>query len=313
MTGVQPEAPVADTCEGSESVTAARENLTKAAIALVERAAGTGLAASVATLHRDDPLEAEAAPGDDGVRAGRLPAVAVPPLGDRRVPGPGRGRPRPDAGGGGPPDASDKRPDGARERGRVVAAGRPKASAALVRLSGEVGNRMEECSGEILQGLRKREELPEGAVSLPVSLDGVMMRMNAGTADRKPTDAGWREASCGVVGLVDAEGTIQESRCSGRLPEAGKVSLKAQLRAEALHWLALRPDLRPAAVADGAKDSWTFLESLCPDVTLVDFWHSAQHLSSAADAAFGADTAAGRPGPGSGGTSCATTQGASAR
>ena len=186
-------------------------------------------------------------------------------------------------------------------------------SAALVRLSGEVGNRMEECSGEILQGLRKREKLPEGAVSLPVSLDGVMMRMNAGTADRKPTDAGWREASCGVVGLVDAEGTVQESWCSGRLPEAGKVSLKAQLRAEALHWLALTPDLRPAAVADGAKDSWTFLESLCPDVTLVDFWHGAQHLSSAADAAFGADKAAGRPGPGSGGTSCATTPGALAR
>ncbi len=172
-------------------------------------------------------------------------------------------------------------------------------SAALERLSGEVGNRM--------------EELPEGAVSLPVSLDGVMMRMNAGTADRKPTDAGWREASCGVVGLVDAEGTMQESWCSGRLPEAGKVSLKAQLRAEALHWLALTPDLRPAAVADSAKDSWTFLESLCPDVTLVDFWHSAQHLSSAADTAFGADKAAGRLGPGSGGTSCATTQGAPAR
>ncbi len=47
------------------------------------------------------------------------------------------------------------------------------------------------------------------------------------------------------------------------------------------------------AVADGAKDSWAFLESLCPDVALLDFRHMARHLKAAADAAFGPDTAAG--------------------
>jgi len=152
---------------------------------------------------------------------------------------------------------------------------------------------MEARPGELRAELREREEMPEGAVSLPVSLDGVMMRMNAETADGKPTDAGWREASCGVVALVDAEGNMLESRHFGRLPEAGKASLKSQLSAEAFHWLALKPDLKLAVVADGAKDNWTFLESLSPDVTLVDFWHSTQHIKVAADAAFGADTAAG--------------------
>ena len=47
------------------------------------------------------------------------------------------------------------------------------------------------------------------------------------------------------------------------------------------------------AVADGAPDNWTFLESLSPDRSLLDFWHAAQHLKSAADAAFGKETAEG--------------------
>lgn len=167
------------------------------------------------------------------------------------------------------------------------------STASLVRLSGEAGSRMEACSGELLPDLREREEMPAEAVSLLVSLDGVMMRMNAETTDGKPTDAGWREASCGVVALVDAEGEVLESRYFGRLPEQGKASLKSQLKAEAFHWLGINPDLKLAVVADAAPDNWTFLESLSPDVTLVDFWHATQHIKAAADAAFGADTAAG--------------------
>jgi hypothetical protein len=119
-----------------------------------------------------------------------------------------------------------------------------------------------------------------------------MVRMNAETADGKTTDAGWREASCGVVALVDANGEILESRYFGRLPETGKKSLKAQLKAEISHWIGRKPDLKLVAVADGAKDNWTFLESLNPDVVLVDFWHAAQHLSAATVAAFGQGTAA---------------------
>ena len=38
---------------------------------------------------------------------------------------------------------------------------------------------------------------------------------------------------------------------------------------------------------------WTFLDTFCPDVMLVDFWHAAQHIKAAADAAFGPDSAEG--------------------
>ncbi len=132
--------------------------------------------------------------------------------------------------------------------------GNGPSTASLVRLSGEAGNCVEECSGALLEDLRAREEMPAKAVSPLVLLDGDMMRMNAGTADGKATDAGWREASCGVVALIDAEGDMLESRCFGRLPEAGKARLKSQLKAEALRWLDLDPDLKLAVVADGAPD-----------------------------------------------------------
>ena len=341
MESLHSESPIANIDDGIESVEAARASLTKAGVALVERAAEIGLAENVAALYRNDPLEAEGAVRDMVFGMARSiladafaaledhgPSLQVDDRTYRKAEvTPGRAMTM-----FGPVDflRSRYRPSGTGASlvpaeavlgltacGLTPAAaglsmylmsgltaresedawrrlcGQGPSTASLVRLSGEVGTRMEECSGALLAGLREREEMPAEAVSLLVSLDGVMMRMNAETADGKPTDAGWREASCGVVALVDAEGNMLESRVFGRLPEAGKTSLKSQLKAEAFHWLKLNPDLKLAVAADAAPDNWTFLESLSPDVTLVDFWHAAQHIKVAADAAFGADTAAG--------------------
>ena len=61
MKSLQPEASIANIEDGSGSVAAARDGLTKAGAALVERAAEIGLAEDVAALYRSDPLEAEGA------------------------------------------------------------------------------------------------------------------------------------------------------------------------------------------------------------------------------------------------------------
>ncbi len=61
MKSLQPEASIANIDDGSGPVAATQVRLTEAGIALVERAAETGLAGNVATLYRDDPLKAEAA------------------------------------------------------------------------------------------------------------------------------------------------------------------------------------------------------------------------------------------------------------
>ncbi|MCY4459962.1 MAG: hypothetical protein OXC26_06115 [Albidovulum sp.] len=61
MESLQPATSIANFCDGSESVTAAMDGLTKAGVALVESAAEIGLAGNVAALYRSDPLEAEGA------------------------------------------------------------------------------------------------------------------------------------------------------------------------------------------------------------------------------------------------------------
>ena len=120
-----------------------------------------------------------------------------------------------------------------------------------------------------------------------------MMRMQAETVSDSDLDAGWRAAAGGVVGFVDAAGNRLDAGCFGQLPEAGKEPLPAPLSAELCHGLTVDPNLKVVAVADGAPDNWTFLEALCPDRVLLDYWHAAQHLKAAADAAFGQATAAG--------------------
>ncbi|MCY4502410.1 MAG: hypothetical protein OXE57_12705, partial [Alphaproteobacteria bacterium] len=57
----------------------------------------------------------------------------------------------------------------------------------------------------------------------------------------------------------------------------------AQLASEVAHIRQARPDIAITAVADGAPDNWTFLESLSPEAQAVDFWHACEHLRTASD------------------------------
>ena len=96
-----------------------------------------------------------------------------------------------------------------------------------------------------LEAMREREVVPGRARTVQVSLDGVMMRMQAETDGDGCREAGWREASTGVVQLVGEDGEVLSSRCFGRLPEPGKRSLKRLLTAEVMHLLKRCP--RPEA------------------------------------------------------------------
>ncbi len=125
----------------------------------------------------------------------------------------------------------------------------------LIQMTAEAGRRFEDCSGDLLADLRSEEEVHEDATALLVSLDGVMVRMNAETVDGNAVEAGWREASSGVVSLLDADGNMVQSSYFGRLPERGKTSLKAQVSREAFHWLERKEDLKVVAIADGARDN----------------------------------------------------------
>ena len=95
------------------------------------------------------------------------------------------------------------------------------------------------------------EDIPADAVSASVSLDGVMVALRAGEGGC--AEACWREASCGTVSFHDAKGKRMKTLYLGRMPESGKVRLKAQLASEVAHIRRVRPEIRIGAVADGGR------------------------------------------------------------
>ena len=124
-------------------------------------------------------------------------------------------------------------------------------------------------------------EVPDAACAVVVSLDGVMA----------PMRGGYREAGCATVSLVDGDGERLHSVRMGRMPESKKATLKTMVAAEVEAVLGQRPDLALVKLADGAKDNWTFLTGALPEgVELIDFYHAAEQLKGAFDAAYGADS-----------------------
>ena len=69
----------------------------------------------------------------------------------------------------------------------------------------------------------------------------------------------------------------------GRMPDSGKTTLKWHLETAVAQVRELRPDIRVAAIADGAVDNRSFLEGLEPDARAIDFRHARRHLADASD------------------------------
>ena len=144
--------------------------------------------------------------------------------------------------------------------------------------------------------------LPAQAVTVAVSLDGVMTPMKDGErlrtrarqrADGKRTKgpAGYREVGCGTLSVYDADGERLTTVRMARMPESKKATLKSMLSAELSHVLDAHPDLTLVKLADGAKDNWTYLHDALPEgVELVDFSHAVTHLKTTFDAAYGEHT-----------------------
>ena len=147
--------------------------------------------------------------------------------------------------------------------------------------------------------LRAQETVPLEAVTVAVSLDGVMVPMKDGGRAQKRDEskaqgkhtcgpAGYSEVGCGTLSFHDAEGNRLSTLRMARMPESHKASLKRMLTQEIETVLRQRPDLTLVKLADGAPDNWTYLSAvLPPGVELVDFYHACEHLKEAFDTAYG--------------------------
>ena len=180
------------------------------------------------------------------------------------------------------------------------------SKSALDRLPKRLSTRWEAGRERFESSLREASEVPDEAVTVAVSLDGVMVPMKDGgraakrecsrQTGRRPTGpAGYQEAGCATLSFYDAEGERLDTRYLGRMPEPKKATLKTMLSAELDAALGRRPDLCVVKVADGARDNWSYLDALAPQGTsVVDFYHGAEQLKAALDAGYGENDATGR-------------------
>jgi len=177
--------------------------------------------------------------------------------------------------------------------------GMAPSKSSLDRLPKQLGERWETDRPLFEASLREAEQVPEAAVTVAVSLDGVMLPMKDGArrvkraaaaAAGKQTKgpAGYQEASCGTLSFYDAEGERLSTLRIGRMPEENKATLKGMLVDELVSALDQRPDLKLVKLADGAKNNWTFLSQDLPaGVEVVDFYHAAEHLRGVLQVAYG--------------------------
>jgi hypothetical protein len=152
--------------------------------------------------------------------------------------------------------------------------------------------------------LRDALVIPEGTVSIAVSLDGVLAPIDGGNS---PTEvrsraasegrqskgpAGYREVGCATVAFCDDKGDLLGAVRMAQAPEPKKATLKEMLAAEVASILAARPELKMVKVADGAADNWDFLASskLPKGEEAIDFFHAGEHLHAAVAAAYGDGT-----------------------
>lgn len=151
--------------------------------------------------------------------------------------------------------------------------------------------------------LRDAIVVPEGAVSVAVSIDGVLAPIDGAN---KPTDvrdaaaregriskgpAGYREVGCATLTFCDGNGDMLGAVRMARAPEPNKRTLKETLAADLRAVLTRAPKLKLVKIADGVDDNWSFLSDELPvGAEALDFFHATEHLHAAVAAAYGDGT-----------------------
>ena len=103
-------------------------------------------------------------------------------------------------------------------------------------------------------------------------------------------EEGYREAMTGTLSLYDGQGERLHTIYLGATPEYGKASFFERMEREIDHIKLQYPQASYVGVADGAQSNWDFLTPHT-QTQILDFYHAAQYLADAAEAAFPRDKA----------------------
>lgn len=159
------------------------------------------------------------------------------------------------------------------------------SSSSLDKLPKQVSAHWERHRQTYEENLRQSLTVPEDAVTLSISLDGVLIPTRCTRVIA--SDSRYEEASCGTLTLYDTEGSILLKRQYGRMPEFKKKTLKNQLENDLLSIIEQRPDLDIIKVADGARDNWDYLSNMkVQGVEVLDFYHASEHLKKVFDSVY---------------------------
>lgn len=158
-----------------------------------------------------------------------------------------------------------------------------------------------------------KEKIPKNASVLAVSMDGVNVLLNERGSGRgrpaerpKASDAAgylshYRNAMVGSLSLYKAtsEGPKRLlSRYVSRMPESYATTFRDEFESELSQALSkCSKQVSKVLLVDGHRSIWSYIKSnpvYSKFKPLIDFFHTAEHLSKAAEALFGKGSTAGR-------------------
>lgn len=193
---------------------------------------------------------------------------------------------------------------------RVAPLFQPSATA-IKRMARQMGHWLEDHEDEVLREIRATDPIPHPTRVLCATIDGVNVLLSepgkkTGRPSKRPCEGSSRETlpptsyKNAVVGSVSFHGEIPEgkispqrlaSRYAARMPEDRAPTLKGKFEQELQETESRSSDdVVRFALRDGARRLWTYLDDnprYDAYEKLVDYHHTTEHLSKAAEAIFG--------------------------
>jgi len=190
------------------------------------------------------------------------------------------------------------------------------SKSSLDRLSRKIGRQWDSKHDEFFNRLSSEIIIPEDAVCISASFDGIMLPMktqkilkeaddkkakpeetkkiedkdkkNTETKEEKPKPL-YKEAACAAVCFYNDKGERLSTIRFGRMPEPKKKTLKNELSETIEQILSQKSDLKLVKLADGARDNWRYLGNILrpgEGVEVLDFFHASEHLNKAIEGAY---------------------------